>query len=219
MWLISQIAAVRSLFLIADILVCPIRSSALALGVSPRPALRDLSTEHFGTYVGRDYGRDLAVGQDVPAIVKWVRFTTTGTVGEYNVNLDCSQQFLPSGVTIEAIERFFRSIMVKTASYPDHDGPESPAFTLSVGALALGVRCLRRILGDCVPWPLVSAFAEFMMRRAQRGLTGRMFGHIYGANGIVVQVTFNVAVAAGQAVAQSILDSALDHHGHFSPQT
>ncbi len=57
-----------------------------------------------------------------------------------------------------------------------------------------------------------------MMRRAQRGLTGRMFGHSYGANGIVVQVTFNVAVAVGQAVAQSILDSALDHHGHFSPQ-
>lgn len=181
--------------------------------------LENLNAGHLSTYVRKDYSQDLAVGQDMPAIVKRVRFTTTGTVGEYNINLDYSQEFLPSEVTIEAIERSFRSIMVKPASYPDNGSPESLAFTLSVGALALGFRCLRRGPRDCVPWPLVSALAKFMMRRAQLGLTGRTFGHLYGANGVVVQVTFNVAVAAGQAVAQSLLDSAYDHYGQSSPHT
>lgn len=81
MWPFPQSAAVRSLFLVADALFCPSLILALALGVPPRPALSDLRIEYFSTYVGKDYSRDLAFGQNVLAMVKRARSTTAGTIG------------------------------------------------------------------------------------------------------------------------------------------
>jgi len=97
-------------------------------------------------------------------MVKPAWSTPTGTFEELDTDFDDGQQFLPSGFTVEAIAGFPCFIMVGKACHPESGSPKSPAFTLSVGALTLGFRCLRGSPGNCVPlWPLVSAIAEFMI--------------------------------------------------------
>lgn len=53
-------------------------------------------------------------------------------------------------------------------------------------------------------------FAQYMMQRAQTGFIGQYMGHISGPNGVVAYVTFAVA----EAIAQELMDSASDIHGH-----
>ena len=49
-----------------------------------------------------------------------------------------------------------------------------------------------------------------MMQKAQTGFTVQYVGYVSGANGVVASVSFAVA----EAVAQELMDSASDIHGH-----
>lgn len=84
--------------------------------------------------------------------------------------------------------------------------------------LVLGFRCLGGSPVSCVPWTLVTEFAQFMMHQAQRGVAGRYLGHVSSDSGVVVEVFFDILVTVGeaavQAAGQSIYDSASEIHGY-----
>ena len=49
-----------------------------------------------------------------------------------------------------------------------------------------------------------------MMQKAQAGFTGQYVGYVSGPSGVVASVSF----AAAEVVAQELMDSASDIHGH-----
>lgn len=132
---------------------------------------------------------------------------------EFNIHLPLFEQFAANLGMFAAVERFFRGLMGKsTRLLADHalfgDGIEFKAH-----ALVLQYRYLRNGRATSSPWPMVLAFAQFMMQRAQRGRAGRFLGQVASADGLVIQVVFDIVETAGQAIGQALLDSAYDMHG------
>lgn len=134
----------------------------------------------------------------------------TGTAGDWDLTLALSDQLMPIQVAASVIESFYQSVMGKSITYSLTDRRPTPAFRFKKGALVLLFRCVSGGPSGCFSWPLVTMFSQYMMQRAQTGFTGQYIGHIQGPDGVMASVTFMVA----GAVAQELMDSASDIHGH-----
>lgn len=207
-----QAASLRAVLLFADILLCSPMSLGLP-GKALEPVTRDISNYRTPGPASGEYSRSWKAGEDAGAIFKRARITTA-TLGEWTVTLNQRDQYLPVNVAVTSMELFFQVIMGRSIFYNLNGDPELDAFQITKNTLVLSFRCLRGGPGHCVPWPLVTALAQFLMRRAQLGIADRFIGDVSGSNGIVVQVIFDIVTRAGRAAGQEILDSASELHGY-----
>ena len=133
----------------------------------------------------------------------------TGTSGDYDVSLALGNQLMPVQIAAAVIESFYQSVMGRTISYSLTNRLSTRSFVFRKGALVLFFRCLEGGRSGCLPWPLITMFAQYMMQRAQTGFTGEYIGHVSGPDGVLASVTFAVA----GSIAQELMDSASDIHG------
>ena len=137
------------------------------------------------------------------------RAILTGTSGEYDLSLELSDQLMPVQIAAAVIESFYQSVMGKTIHYSLTNRRGARSFVFRKGAIVLFFRCLGGGGSGCLPWPLITMFAQYMMQRAQTGYTGEYVGHVSGPNGVLATVSFAVA----GTIAQELMDSASEIHG------
>ena len=97
----------------------------------------------------------------------------TGSAGDWDLTLTISDQLIPVQIAAGAIERFYQSVMGKSISYSLTNRRNTSSLEFRKGALVLMFRCLTSDRSGCLPWPLVTVFAQYMMQRAQTGFTGQ----------------------------------------------
>ena len=139
---------------------------------------------------------------------------TTATLGEWNVVLTEREAFVPIDIASSSMVRFFQTVLGRSIFYNLNGIPEQPAFEFSMNALVLSFSCLRGSSNNCIPWPVVSALAQFLLQRVQLGSAERFVGNVRGDNGVIVQVALDVVTVARRAAGQAIMDSASEIHGH-----
>ena len=137
------------------------------------------------------------------------RAILTGTSGDYDLSLALGDQLVPVQIAAAVIESFYQSVMGKTINYSLTNRRGKPSIVFRKGAFVLFFRCLEGGRSGCLPWPLITMFAQYMMQRAQTGFTGEYSGHVSGPNGVLASVSFAVA----RTFAQELMDSASDIHG------
>ena len=137
------------------------------------------------------------------------RALLTGTSGEYELSLALGDQLMPIQIAAAVIESFYQGVMGKTINYSLTNRRGTRSFIFRKGALVLFFRCLEGGRSGCLPWPLMTMFAQYMMQRAQTGFTGEYIGHVSGPNGVLASVTFAIA----GTIARELMDSASDIHG------
>ena len=167
------------------------------------PAHSDANIERTRVPASKIVSHDWSSTNVMDAVVRRARITTA-TLGEWNVHLNCREQFLPINAAVPSFELFFQEIMGKTSSYALTGQPELMERAFIKRALVLSFKSLRGGRDNSIPWSLMTVFAQFLMRRAQFGITDRFIGEIWGGNGVVVQVA--IVTAVGHAAGQAVLD-------------
>ena len=188
----------------ANVLLCPIEPG-FAVETFSSPAHRDANSAGTRVPVSKIVSDDWNSGNEVDAVVRRARITAAA-LGEWNVHLNLREQFLPINAAVPSFELFFQVIMGKTISFTLTGEPELSEFAFTKRSLVLSFKCLRGGPDNSIPWSLMTVFAQFLMRRAQFGITDRFIGEVWGGNGVVVQVALDIITAVGQTAGQAILD-------------
>ena len=204
MWSFYPTASLGSFLVMAIVLLCPIESR-FAAGSLSSSAYRDANSAGTRVPASKIFSYEWNTGNEMDAVVRRTRITTA-TLGEWNVHLNSREQILPINAAVPSFELFFQAIMGKTISFALTGEPELLGCAFTKRALVLSFKCLRGGPDNCIPWSMMTVFAEFLMRRAQLGITERFIGEVWGGNGVVVQVALDIVTAVGQAAGQAVLD-------------
>ena len=86
--------------------------------------------------------------------------TLTDTAGDYDLALMLSDQLMPVQVAAGIIETFYQGVMGKSINYSLTNRSYRRSFMFRMGTLILVFRCLGADRSRCLPWPLVTMFAQ-----------------------------------------------------------
>ncbi|KAI4178378.1 MAG: hypothetical protein L6R41_008412 [Letrouitia leprolyta] len=109
----------------------------------------------------------------------------------------------------QSLQAFYRWIL-EALDQPRYANINTAVLYIQDGPFELWFRPHRNNGNVMIPIFLVKQFVQLMLQRAERGWAMKYSGQVYEPNGAV----FEMLIQLARPLAMSILDSAMDMHGH-----